>query len=126
MAAGSWGGGMTAAKFERRVRFWQKRMLLSDWKITVEFGPIDCKADCDAKPEYREALLRFDPDRIPDDEVDAYCAHELAHAVNWTLEGLAENSIRSNDEKGYDVVRTIAETVATKWEEIVLNLQGRR
>jgi hypothetical protein len=52
-----------------RVKFWQKRLLLSDWKITVVVGVADdgSTANCDASPEYRQAKLTFDPERMPTD-----------------------------------------------------------
>ena len=116
---------MTLAQFRRRFRFWQKKMLLADWKITLVLGPLEddeeCKADCEAKPEYREAVVRLNLAVIPDDEIDSYCIHELAHVVGWALEQQAENSA-GEDEQKYDTVRFIAETVATKWEEIILNV----
>lgn len=117
---------MTPARFERRLRYWQKKMLLADWKITVTFGQVDCKADCEATPEYREATIRFNADKILDNEVDAYCVHELAHAVNWQIETIAENSVDDNDTRGHETVRFIAETTATKWEEIILHIAGKK
>jgi hypothetical protein len=75
-----------------RVKFWQKKLLLSDWKIAVEVGPLDdgSRADCDAKPEYREAKIRLDPDKIDAEELDGFCIHELLHCHTWRLEALAE------------------------------------
>ena len=116
---------MTARQFERRFRFWQKLMLLGEWKITTKYGPLEHgeKADCDAKPEYREALIRFDHRKISADEVDAYCIHELVHCITWPIEQLAENS--AADENSHATARFICETTATKLEEVILHVAVR-
>jgi len=79
---------MTAATLRRRVKAWQKKLLLGDWKISTLVGPLDDggTADCDAKPPYREAVLRFDPVKIPDNEIDDFIIHELLHCWTWPLE----------------------------------------
>ena len=110
-----------------RVRFWQKKLLLSDWKVSVVVGVPDdgSRANCDASPEYKEATLTFDPDRTPKDarELDAWIIHELSHLVTWRLEKIAETWGRS--ESQYEFVRDTAETVVTDIERIVLNLTKR-
>jgi hypothetical protein len=111
---------------ERRLRQWQKKLLLQDWKITVLVGALDEhdeKADCDAKPQYREALIRLDPEKIPAPEWDAFCVHELLHVITWRLEALAEEWGRS--ESQYVVARDAAETVVTDLERIILKLVGK-
>jgi hypothetical protein len=108
------------------VRYWQKRLLLSDWAIKVQVGALDDldeRADCDAKPQYKEAVLRFDPAKIPPSELDAFCVHELLHCVTWRLEALAEEWGRS--ESQYIVARETAETVVTDLERIILGLAKR-
>jgi hypothetical protein len=110
-----------------RVRYWQKKLLLSDWKITVVVGVPDdgSRANCDASPEYKEATLTFDPKRTPTDagELDAWIVHELTHLVTWRLEKIAETWGRS--ESQYEFVRDTAETVVTEIERIILNLTKR-
>jgi hypothetical protein len=112
---------------ERRLRYWQKKLLLSDWKITVLVGALDEhdeRADCDAKPHYKEGIIRLDPEKIPPLELDAFCVHELLHLVTWRLEALAEAWGRS--ESQYIVARETAETVVTDLERIILNLTRRK
>ncbi len=118
---------MTPAAIRRRVKAWQKRLLLGGWKITVEVGPLDDggKADCDAKPEYREAVLRFDPEKVPDSEWDAYIVHELLHCWTWPLEKHAEYWAGDDEEK-YDAVRDVAEAVVTNLEKLVLAVSGAK
>lgn len=119
---------MTPATIRRRVKAWQKKLLLGDWKIAVVIGPLDDsgeKADCDAKPEYREATLRFDPDRVPANEWDGYIVHELIHAITWPLEKAAENWA-GEDEAHYDTIRDTAEQVVTNLERAFLSTSGAK
>jgi hypothetical protein len=108
-----------------RVRAWQKKLLLSDWKISVQVGALDdgSRADCDAKPEYKEAVIRLDPEKIPPDEIDGFCVHELLHCHTWRLEALAEEWGRS--ESQYVFARETAEAVVTDLERIILALTKR-
>jgi hypothetical protein len=115
-----------AYRLQSRVKYWQKRLLLSDWSITVLVGALDDldeRADCDAKPQYKEGVIRLDPKKIPEAEWDAYCVHELLHCVTWRLEALAEEWGRS--ESQYVVARETAETVVTDLERIILGLAKR-
>jgi hypothetical protein len=114
-----------ARSIKARVKFWQKKLLLSDWRIVVDVGPLDdgSRADCDAKPEYREATIRLDPEKIDAEELDGFCIHELLHCHTWRLEALAEEWGRS--ESQYQFARDAAETVVTDLERIILNLTKR-
>lgn len=108
---------------ERRVRYWQKKLRLSEWQIKVEIGPVECGADAEAAPHYQNAVLRFDPTQVPEKEIDAWAVHELVHCVMWRLERQAE-AWAGDDEAKYEVVRDIAETIATDLERIILNVAG--
>ena len=114
-----------ARRLVAKVRSWQKKLLLSDWKIEVLVGALDdgCRADCDAKPEYKEAVIRLDPDKIPLAEMDGFICHELLHCHTWRLESLAEEWGRS--ESQYVFAREVAEGVVTDLERIILNLTKR-
>jgi hypothetical protein len=114
-----------ARRVTARVRQWQKRLLLGDWKIAVQVGALDdgSRADCDAKPEYKEALIRLDPEKIGDDELDGFICHELLHCHTWRLEALAEEWGRS--ESQYVFARETAEGLVTDLERIILNLTKR-
>jgi hypothetical protein len=118
---------MARRSIKSRVKHWQKKLLLGDWKITVVVGVPDdgSRANCDASPEYKEATLTFDPDRIPTDpkELDSWIIHELTHCVTWPLETLAEQWGRS--ESQYQFARSTAESVVTNFEHIILNLTKR-
>jgi hypothetical protein len=118
---------MTPAAIRRRVKAWQKKLLLHGWKITVETKPLEdgAKADCDAKPEYREATLRFDPAKVPADEWDGYIVHELLHCWTWPLEKAAENWA-GEDEALYESVRDTAEQTVTNLERAFLSSSGAK
>jgi hypothetical protein len=118
---------VTPTAIKRRVRLWQKRLCLADWTIGVEVGPLEDggRAECDAKPEYREATIRLDPERITDAEVDAYCVHELLHCWTWALEKAAENWA-GEDEALYESVRDTAEQMVTNLERAFLNAARKR
>ena len=111
---------------QSRLRYWQKRLLLTDWKIGLAVGALDSgeRADCDAKPEYKEATLRLDPDRVLAEEWDGFFAHELIHCHTWPLEKLAE-FWAGDDEDKYELARDRAEEVATAIEKVILNLTKR-
>lgn len=118
---------MTQAAVRRRFRAWQKKLLLGDWKVELKFGPLEHseKADCDAKPEYREAVVRMDLTKIPDNEIDAYIIHELTHIWTWPIEKQAEHWA-GDDESKYETVRDIAEGVVTNLERVILNVSGAK
>lgn len=108
---------------ERRLRQWQKRMLLGEWKITVLVGALDEhdeRADCDAKPQYKEALIRLDPEKIAPEEWDAFCIDELTHCLTWRLEAIAETWGRSENQ--FKFVRDTAETVVDGLMRAILNV----
>jgi len=94
---------LTKRKVGARVRYWQKRLLLQDVRITIVYGPApaddEFTAACYASPEYNRAKLHFDLDKIKaayeeevkhrkvdfDDFLDEYVYHELEHIPVWPL-----------------------------------------
>jgi hypothetical protein len=104
------------------VRRWQKRLLLGDWKLTIQVGALDSneRADCDARPEYKEATIRLDPEKIPPEDLEGFIVHELLHLHTWRLEQIAEEWGQS--ESRYALVRDIAESVVTELERAILNV----
>jgi hypothetical protein len=111
-----------AAQIRASLKRWQKKLLLSDWTITVVVGKTDdgSAANCDAQPEYKTAVLTFDPTRIPVEQIDSFAVHELLHCHTWRLEAIAEEWGQS--ESRYQVVREVAETTVTSLEYAVLNV----
>ena len=121
---------MTPNQFRRRFRYWQKKFLMADWDIEIKFEPPPegNRAAFDCNPEYKEGWVWLDPERVPmedDAKMEKWIVHELVHGPQWTLEKKAEDWA-GDDETKYEDVRIIAETVATKWEEIILNVARKR
>jgi hypothetical protein len=66
-------------------------MGLGHWDITVVFGRTDKRAACIAIPEYYEAVLHLDLERIKDDDLEGFVVHELQHCHNWMVFDLLEH-----------------------------------
>lgn len=59
--------------------------------ITGDLSPDHARGSCEARPEYREALLTFDFDRIlTGDDLQELVVHEMTHCDTWELHTLAE------------------------------------
>jgi len=115
---------VTEAAAMRRIHYWKVRMLLAPWRISVEFGKDEeheSQASCMAMPEYLQATLRFDLDKIPPDEIDTYVVHELGHCAVWGLANCA-HSMAGKDAAKLEMVRVNEETTATYIERLVESL----
>lgn len=68
------------------VAKWQARLLLDAWKIrvilTTKMGHL---AECEASPEYLDAVLRFNPVRLTPENLEETVVHELIHCHTWEL-----------------------------------------
>lgn len=93
------GDAKLPAHIQNLVDEYREPLGLDRWDIRLEVGamPEDdrAKAACTASPEYREATVQFDLDRLKTgDDVEELVAHELGHCLLWPLheeaEGLAE------------------------------------
>jgi hypothetical protein len=113
----------TKRQVRARVRFWQKRLKLSHWKFTIEFGKMEDGADaaCLAQPEYRHAILHFCLEQIPLEEMDAYVAHEMLHTLVWPLANAAQ-AMAGADESKKEWVRTEEETLVTALEKLFVGM----
>src|SRR5687768_3345749 len=82
-----------AQVFESLVRRMLEPLGLDRWTIKVvsEADP-DCTASCSAMPEYQQATIRVDPDKLQTgDELDEIAAHEIAHCHTWPIAHLADD-----------------------------------
>lgn len=105
-----------------RIKYWRKRLGLEDWEVSVGIeAPDDCKADCEAEPPYKTALLRFDRKAIAPEELDAFVVHELLHLPVWALSDAAENLATGDDVK-IRWIRDREEGLVTYLERLVLDL----
>lgn len=76
-----------------KVKELQEPLGLSGWSIQLETGPLeDAKASCAAEPEYRRALISFDPEKLETgDELDEIIVHEMTHIATWPLSKAVED-----------------------------------
>jgi len=121
--AGSAVAGVTKTQVTRRLRLWQRRLGLTDWKIEIRFvAPEDgARATAEASPEYRECIFEFDPARFPPlEELDDWIVHELCHMITWELAYLAE--LFASDEQKVDVADKAHERLTTDIERMVMRL----
>ena len=97
----------TKRQVQARVRFWKKRLKLTDWAFRVEFGKMEDGADaaCSAAPEYRHAVLHFCLEQIPAEELDHFVAHEMIHTLVWPLAN-AGHALAAGDKSKEEWIRT--------------------
>ena len=112
--------GLRRAGFTQLVRHWQQRLGLGDWTITIQCVTLPHRADCDAKPEYKEALIRFDLKKIAPEDVEAYVVHELLHCHVWRLASVGEYLAKTPTEKR--AVEEAEESLTTDLERLILGL----
>ena len=112
--------GLRRAGFTQLVHQWQHRLGLGEWHIVVQCVTLPHRADCDAKPEYKEALLRFDLKKIPAADLEAYVVHELLHCHVWRLASVGEYLAKTPTEKR--AVEEAEESLTTDLERLILGL----
>lgn len=116
----------TQAAVRRMVKAWQKRLLLTHWRIDILFEPDpdeESTASCLAMPEYGQATLRFDLAKIPAEEIEAHVVHELCHAPIWPLSNFA-HSMCGDDPVKLEALRNYEEGLATWNERAFLHVWG--
>lgn len=113
----------TKRQVQARVRFWKKRLRLTDWSLSVEFGKMDDGADaaCSAAPEYRHATLHFCLEQIPLADMDHYVCHELLHTLVWPLANAA-HTMAAGDKVKEEWVRNEEEGLVTALEKLFVGM----
>ena len=104
---------------QRCIRDWRARLLLHDWTIHVNLEPCDDEAntcEIEVRPEYREADLTVDLDRLTPDDLDSYVHHEMLHLLTWALWSVAHDAARSD--AGRELARRDHEALVTALERI--------
>lgn len=75
----------TGKEIRASVKRWQHWLGLDQWQITVRIGKIagGHRGTAEADFEYREAVVRFDPEamRRHGDDVEEIVGHEMFHIV---------------------------------------------
>ena len=112
-----------------RVRYWRKVLRLTEWEIVVDGEPPedeDGAADCDCKPEYLLARLRFDRKTLTTiEEIDSAVIHELVHLPTWKLAAAAE-TMADGDKRLLKWVHDEDEGLVTYLERLVVHLMKGR
>lgn len=117
---------VTLAQLQARVNYWRQRMWLTEWAIKVELAKlpkneaskIEAGGECDAMPEYRQAVLRFDPANIEPDQIDEFVVHELTHLTTWRLAYVAE-VCAGKDKRLMEWIRMEDEGLTTHIERVI-------
>lgn len=120
----------TKREYVRRlVEFYKVPLRLGEWNIDTWFGWWEDpdaddgvgKADCSAKPIYKEAFLRFNVKKIPTKDLKSYVIHEMIHPHVWSLSARAE-SLSKGDPEMLKVISELEESLTTTIEQILLPL----
>lgn len=100
---------------ERLARIAIPALRLEHWDITLSFGMLKCgsAAECDAQPEYKQAHIRFNCEKIEWDDIPRFVVHELMHCHVEALAGIAMLAAKQDRAKIEWVRRTEEELVTT-------------
>jgi hypothetical protein len=107
------------------VAKWRAVLHLEDWAIEVHVQklnrPEDGVAHNQAQHEYRQAILRFDPNHITPDQLEATVIHELLHCHVWPLAHVAE-TLAAGNKKHREWSRVEEESLTTRLERVMLTI----
>lgn len=110
--------------FAKTVEIMQPILGLQDWKLIVRFSRrMRDTADCEASPEYKEAIIRInmnDLSRLNYNEIVATAVHELMHCIVWPLAAWAETLARTD--RDMKICEDSEETLVTNLEKILVPL----
>ena len=112
---------MTEAHVRAVVRRWQKALGLGGWDIDVVFPEANYKdtANCEASPEYKQAVIYLNMTKLDDTQLEDYVRHELFHAVIWPLGSLAHD-LAGDNKILQEQIRKAEERVCTDLETMPL------
>jgi hypothetical protein len=110
--------------FVKTIEILQPLLNLSDWKIRIRFSSrMRGTADCDASPEYKEALIRLNMKELKFlqyQEIVAMAIHEMMHCIVWPLTEWTE-ALCKRDEHKLNATLKLEETLVTNLEKILMN-----
>ena len=101
----------------------RRLMLLGYYSIQVDAKPFlhedgtEGSGACHAQPEYLDATLNLNPQRIPKEDEIPIVAHELAHILVWKLAAAAQARAKTKAE--LKDLRDMEEELTTCIERIV-------
>lgn len=76
------------------MKYWQPHLRLQDWQLQVVFDrAYDGRAACEARPEYKEAVLVFNLERCAaeDEDLEGCVVHEMNHTHTWAQAAVSES-----------------------------------
>ncbi len=115
--------------FKKSVEVLQPLLNLQDWKLIVRFSSrMKNAADCEASPEYKEALIRVNSSRFSEftyHEIVSIAAHEMMHCVVWPLAAWTEMLCMGNSTK-LEMTRQLEEGLVTDLEKLIMNFATDR
>jgi hypothetical protein len=94
---------------------------LVDYDLRLEFVSLKHRADCEARPEYNEAIIRFDLKKIRREQLPAFVLHEMIHCLVWKLAAVGERLSAGRD-ADLEAVRVEEESLVTLLERVLLPL----
>lgn len=110
--------------FVKTIEIIQPLLNLSDWKITIRFSNrMRDAADCEASPEYKDALIRMNTKQLKQleyQEVIATAIHEMMHCLVWPLATWTEDLCK-RDESKLEMTRKLEEGLVTNLEKVLMN-----
>lgn len=88
--------GLTINELDQLLSYWQKRLLLDNWKLSIEiteFNRTDFKQSGNVKvfPEDRKAVILLTNNPFKNEEY--VLVHELIHLILWDLDTFSEKFI---------------------------------
>lgn len=113
--------------FAKTVEILKPYLNLTEWKIIVKYSSrMKFAADCDASPEYKEALIRVNTKSLTDlthYEVMSMAAHEMIHCIVWPLAEYTEDLCKG-DAQRLEMTRKLEEGLVTSLEKVMMNVAG--
>jgi hypothetical protein len=114
-------------KARGRLRYWQRRLGLTEYKIRVRFDrpAEEHRAHCHLwDAEYLEGEIYFNLPRIGSlRELDELCLHELSHVAFWPIGAIADK-MAGKSHKLRRLVLLAEEQSTTRLERILLHAFG--
>lgn len=110
--------------FAKTVQIMQPLLGLQDWKLIVRYSTrMRDTADCEASPEYKEAVIRINLNDLKGlgyNDIVATAIHEMMHCIVWPLAAWAETLSRTD--RDMKICEDTEETLVTNLEKIIVPL----
>lgn len=110
--------------FAKTVQIMQPLLGLQDWKLIVRYSTrMRDTADCEASPEYKEAIIRINLNDLKGlgyNDIVATAIHEMMHCIVWPLAAWAETLSRTD--RDMKICEDTEETLVTNLEKIIVPL----